>query len=63
MEKIFTVEGMHCSHCSSRVIKALEEMGLGVEVSLEKGEVRVTGENINDADVKNAIEDLGFIVK
>ena len=63
MEKIYKVEGMHCSHCSARVEKALAEMGLKVSVSLEKGEVAVSGDTINDAVIKETIEDLGFDVK
>ena len=63
MEKTYVVEGMHCEHCSARVIKALEGIGLGVKVSLEKGEVTVDGDNISDALVKETIEDLGFDVK
>ena len=63
MEKIYKVEGMHCEHCSARVIKALSGIGLNATVSLEKGEVTVTGDNINDALVKETIEDLGFDVK
>ena len=63
MEKTYVVEGMHCEHCSARVIKALEEIGLHAKVSLENGEVTVSGDNINDTAVKEAIEDLGFDVK
>lgn len=63
MEKIIKVEGMHCAHCSARVEKALTELGYGVEVMLENGEVKVKKDSINDKEVVNAIEELGFIVK
>ncbi len=63
MEKIITVEGMHCNHCSSRVEKALTELGYTVSITLESGEVRIAKDEIGVADVKNAIEELGFIVK
>ena len=53
---------MMCEHCSARVIKALESMGASVKVDLQKKEVAVTGD-ISDADIKTAIEDLGFEVK
>lgn len=62
MEKILKVEGMHCSHCSARVEKALLALGLKSEISLEKGEVKVTGDVLDDKAIKDAIEDLGFIV-
>ena len=63
MEKTYVVEGMHCEHCSARVIKALGEIELKASVSLEKGEVTVSGDNVDDALVKETIEDLGFDVK
>lgn len=63
MEKIIKIEGMSCQHCSARVTKALEALGLKCEIDLSKGEARVTGEAIDDKTVKDAVEDLGFIVK
>ena len=63
MEKIFIVKGMMCSHCSARVEKALNELGYKVSVSLEKGEVTVEKDSIDVAEVKNTVEDLGFIVE
>lgn len=63
MEAIIKVEGMRCEHCSARVEKALKALGYGVSVDLAKGEVKVTAEKIDAAEVKNAIEDLGFEVK
>ena len=63
MEAIIRVEGMRCEHCSARVEKALKALGYGVAVDLAKGEVKVTADNIDASEVKNAIEDLGFEVK
>lgn len=63
MEKIFLVEGMHCSHCASRVEKALSALGYKAEITLDAGKVRVEGDSIDCDKVKNEIEDLGFIVK
>ena len=63
MEKIFKVEGMRCEHCSARVEKALTALGFETAISIPDGEVKVIAEKIDDAEVKNAIEDLGFIVK
>lgn len=63
MEKIFKVEGMRCEHCSARVEKTLTALGFETAISIPDGEVKVIAEKIDDAEVKNAIEDLGFIVK
>ena len=63
MDTIVKVEGMRCEHCSARVEKALKAIGYGVEVDLAKGEVKVIADSIDAAEVKTAIEDLGFDVK
>lgn len=63
MEKVVFVEGMRCEHCSKRVINALETLGYEVKVDLEKGSVSVSKDEVNENEVKNAIEELGFIVK
>jgi copper chaperone len=58
----YTVSGMHCGHCESAV---KEEVGtvLGVssvEVDLETKLVRVTGESVDDAAVRAAIDEAGY---
>lgn len=63
MEKVFKVEGMRCEHCSARVEKALKAQGYEVKVKLDGGEVTVSADTVNADEVKNTIEDLGFIVK
>ncbi len=63
MKKVFLVEGMMCEHCSKRVINSLETLGYQVQVDLEKGAVSVCKNEVNESEVKNAIEELGFIVK
>ena len=63
MEKIFLVEGMRCEHCLERVKKALSNMGHSVKIDLSKGEVLVLGDKIDEANIREAIEDLGFEVK
>lgn len=63
MEKIFLVEGMRCEHCSERVKKTLSNMGYSVKIDLSKGEVLVLGDKIEEANIREAIEDLGFEVK
>ena len=63
MEKIIKVEGMHCEHCSARVKKAIEALGIKCDIDLSKGEVTVAGESLDEIKIKEAIENLGFIVK
>ncbi len=61
--KTIKIEGMHCEHCSGRVKKALEAMGLTVTVELKKGIATVDGTNIpENAALREAVEDLGFDV-
>ena len=59
--RIFKVEGMMCSHCTGRVKKALEELGLKVEVSLEAGTATVDGDASDEAIIA-AIEKEGYKV-
>ncbi len=61
---ILHVEGMSCEHCAARVKKALESLK-GVkraEVDLEKKEVMVTGKNLQQAEMKQAVEEAGYQV-
>ena len=61
--KTIKIEGMHCEHCSGRVKKALEALGLTVTVELKSGIATVDGASIPaDAELREAVEDLGFDV-
>ncbi len=63
MKKIIKINGMHCSHCSTRVANALAELGLKVNVTLPDGIATVEEDSIPADDVlRDAIEDLGFEV-
>lgn len=59
MKKI-TIVGMHCSGCTSRVEKALKAFG-STKVDFKGGYAEVDT-TAADADLKNAVEDLGFDV-
>jgi copper chaperone CopZ len=63
-EMTYTVTGMTCEHCVRAV--ETEVAGLagvtGVEVSLDAGEVRVTGDGIDDAAVRAAVAEAGYAV-
>ncbi len=56
------VAGMSCSHCVQSVKTALEKLDgvSSVEVSLEKGQASIAGDNLLPDSINKAIEDLGF---
>lgn len=58
------VDGMSCGHCKQSVEKAVHELGVKGEVSLEDKTVTLTyDENAVQADaIKEAIEDQGYDV-
>lgn len=63
----FTVEGMSCGGCSSKVKNTLEALDQinQVEVELATGVVKVhvqADQTIDQEQIKAAIEDLGFDV-
>lgn len=64
MEITLKIEGMQCGHCSSRVKAALEKVeGVSsAEVSHETGIAVITGESLDAAALKAAVENQGFSV-
>lgn len=61
-----TVSDMACEGCVETVTEALEGVpGVeGVEVSLERGEARITAdEGTSDGDLATAVEDAGYTVE
>ena len=59
------VEGMHCGGCANRVKNALSALkGVkSVDVSLEnKMATVISKQALNESEIKQAIEDLGFSV-
>ncbi|WIV12284.1 copper ion binding protein [Proteiniborus sp. MB09-C3] len=64
MKKTLTVEGMNCQHCVKAVKNALSQLeGVkSVEVDLAAKKVEVEGDNLQDAAIKEAIEDAGYEV-
>ena len=64
MEITLKIEGMQCGHCSSRVKTALEKVeGVSsAEVSHETGTAVITGESLDAAALKAAVENQGFSV-
>ena len=61
-EITYTVPGMSCGHCKAAVEQAVGGVD-GVEnvvVDLESKRVTVSGESLDDATLRNAIEDAGY---
>ena len=64
MKKEITIDGMHCEHCAAKVESALAALE-GVEkvkVKLAKGIAKISGENVSDDAIKNAVSAAGFTV-
>ena len=62
MQKVMTIEGMMCTHCSGRVESALNAIpGVTAKVDLEKKTATVSGE-VSDDTLRKAVEDAGYQV-
>ncbi len=60
MKKTILVPDMHCEHCVKRIVKAMEELGLKVEVDLAKTTVTLEGDALSLKTAFEEIYDLGF---
>lgn len=61
-ERVFLIKGMTCNHCRANAEKAIRSVK-GVEsvsVDLQSGVATVTGDDIDDNAVKEAVESIGF---
>ncbi len=58
----YKVDGMTCDHCKGAVSKELSSVSgvSAVEVDLETKAVTVTGEGLDDAALRAAIEEAGY---
>jgi copper chaperone CopZ len=56
-----TIEGMHCGACVRRVQHALTEAG-AVDVTVAVGKAEATADDVLEAELRRAVEDLGFPV-
>ncbi len=56
------IGGMTCNHCVQSVKTALSAQSgvTAVDVDLAKGQAIVSGENLNVAALRTAIDDIGF---
>ncbi|MEV0081673.1 heavy-metal-associated domain-containing protein [Saccharopolyspora sp. NPDC050642] len=63
IETNYTVTGMTCDHCVRSVTEEITKIGSvsDVRVDLPTGAVTVrSGEPVNDADVREAVEEAGY---
>ena len=63
--KTFIVEGMTCKNCKSHVEKGINEIS-GIDdviVDMSNGQVRVSGNEIDNLKVKLSIEEMGYVFK
>jgi copper chaperone len=62
--KIYTVPGMHCGHCEVAVTRELSGVAgvAAVTVDLDHKLVTVTGERLDDAVLRAAIDEAGYEV-
>ena len=62
--KTYTVPGIHCGHCKAAVTRELEAVrGVeSVEVDLDSKLVTITGERLDDGELRSAIDEAGYEV-
>ena len=63
MENQLKVAGMSCMHCVNSIKDTLMDLdGIKtVDVDLENGYVKISGDDYNMEEIKQAITDIGFI--
>ena len=61
---IYSVPGMSCAHCRTAVTEEVEQVPgvTHVAVDLDTKLVTVSGENVDDAAVRAAIDEAGYEV-
>lgn len=66
IQKVITVNGMHCEHCQKRVENALSNLReiKSVAINLEnKKVIIVLKKEIEDEKIRQTIENLGYSVE
>ncbi len=58
----YTVPGMHCGHCEASVKRELSSLpGVeSVDVDLDSKRVDIQGQDLDDARLREAIQEAGF---
>jgi copper chaperone len=62
MEITYSVPGMHCAHCTAAVERELSAVAgvSAVQADLDSKVVTVSGENLSDEALREAIEEAGY---
>ena len=60
----YTVSGMSCAHCIDAITRELTGVAgvANVAVDLDSGNVTVTGDSLDDAAIRAAIDEAGYAV-
>ena len=60
--RLYVVPGMHCGHCQAAVKDEVSAVAgvASVVVDLETKRVEVSGEALDDAAIRDAIEEAGY---
>lgn len=63
--KNYTVEGMTCGHCKASVEEEIGEIAgvSSVDAELSTGIVTVTGEDVDDSSVADAVAKAGYSIR
>jgi copper chaperone len=58
----YSVPGMHCGHCKAAVERELSTVAgvAAVQADLDSKLVTVSGENLSDEALRDAIEEAGY---
>ncbi|NBK97013.1 MAG: copper chaperone [Erysipelotrichia bacterium] len=62
MKHIIMIKDMNCEHCVARISKALEEVNVEHEISLENKSVSVEKNGDIVAKAKRAITEAGYTI-
>lgn len=62
--RTYAVEGMTCGHCVAAVTSEVTAVAgvTDVQVDLAAGSVAVTGEDVDEAAVRAAVDEAGYTV-
>jgi copper chaperone CopZ len=62
--RVFTVEGMTCSHCAGSISTEVAKVPGVTDVQVDVGakNVQVSGETLEDSAIRAAIEEAGYTV-
>lgn len=64
MTRTYEVSGMSCAHCAGAIGREVRKLDAveAVDVDVAAGTVTVTGEAVDDAAVRAAIDEAGYAV-